>query len=137
MRYLWLACLLVFIAEAGEWRKIRSVALAKDAFEQIIVKSGNDQKLLAFRWTLYKNGGLVVHRSYDGFVAQYVLYTRHKNSSFRLELSTRGLKAAPPPMLLVTFKSFDYEKNEAQFDLLLNDDDQRVELKYPKEIESR
>ncbi len=113
---------------ADEWKPVKSVSLKKDQLESIVVKSSSLQKLFEFRWTLYKNGSLVILRSYDDFVAQNMLNLRHKNRSFKEELLSKGLDHKAVPYLLVTFKSFDFKKNEALFDIYLSDDDEKVFL---------
>jgi len=108
------------------------MTLKKDELKKILVKYDGKEKLLKFRWTLYKNGGLVIFRSYDRIVAQNVLYLRHKNQSFRLELKTRGTDFYNVPYVLVKFKEFKYDTKEAVFELLLSDSSMKIALKYLK-----
>ncbi len=117
-------------SSADEWKLVKSVSLKKDQLENIVVKSGSLQKLFEFRWTLYKNGSLVVLRSYDDFVAQNMLNLKHKNRSFKEELLSKGMYHKEVPYLLVTFKSFDFKKNKALFDIYLSDDDEKVILQF-------
>ncbi len=117
-------------SSADEWKPSKSLSLKKDSTETILVKSGALQRLFDFRWTLYKNGSIVVLRSYDGFVAQNILSLKRKNRSFRVELLPRGLDYRAVPYLVVTFKGFDFKKNEALFDIYLSDDDEKVLLEY-------
>ncbi|MDY0117739.1 MAG: hypothetical protein RBR59_09195 [Sulfurimonadaceae bacterium] len=97
------------------------ISLKKDEYKKILVKYGRTEKLFKMRWTLYHNGGLVVLRSYDQIVAQNVLSLQHKNQSFRVELKPRGANILNVPYFLVKFKAFDFEKNEALFELYLSD----------------
>lgn len=113
---------------AGEFRDIKEISLKKDEQKKILVKYDLNERLFKFRWTLYKNGGLVIHRSYDKEVAQNILYLRHKNQSFRLELKSRGADFYNVPYVLVKFKEFDYEKKEAKFKLMLSDEKMQIEL---------
>lgn len=128
------AILLLFVLlaniDANDFRDIRKISLKKDEQTKILVKYDSKQKLFKFRWTLYKNGGLVIHRSYDRVVAQNILYLRHKNQSFRLELKARGADSYNVPYFLVKFKDFDYEKNEANFELYLSDEQGQVLIEY-------
>jgi len=117
-------------AQANEYRDIVTIKLKKDEHKKILVKYGTSEKLFKFRWTLYTNGGLVVLRAYDRVVAQNVLYLRHKNQSFRLELKPRGADFYSVPYILVKFKEFDFEKNEATFQLFLSDKNMQVNLKF-------
>lgn len=116
--------------EANEYREIKIIKLKKDEHKKILVKYDKIQKLFKFRWTLYANGGLVILRSYDRIVAQNILYLRHKNQSFRLDLQPRGFSVSGVPYILVKFKEFDYETNEAIFEMFLSDDKLKVRLKY-------
>lgn len=113
---------------AGDFRNQFVIKLKKDEQKKILVKYGNFSKLFKFRWTLYKNGGLVIHRSYDKNIAQNVLYLRHQNQSFRQELSPRD-KDYVQPYLLVKFSKFDFETDEAEFDVYLSDDKMKVLLR--------
>jgi hypothetical protein len=114
----------------NDFRDIHKVSLKKDEQTKIFVKYGSKVKLFKFRWTLYKNGGLVIHRSYDGVVSQNILYKGYTNQSFRLELKARGADNYNVPYFLVKFKEFDYEKNEAQFELYLSDEKGQLLIEY-------
>jgi len=113
---------------ANEFREIKEISLKKDEQKKILVKYDNKEKLFKFRWTLYKNGGLVIFRSYDRVVAQNILYLRHKNQSFRLELKSRGADFYNVPYMLVKFKEFKQDTGEALFELLLSDEKQQISL---------
>jgi len=117
---------------AVEFREIKEITLKKDELKKILVSYDGMEKLLKFRWTLYKNGGLVIFRSYDKIVAQNILYLRHKNQSFRLELKTRGTDFYNVPYVLVRFKEFKYDTKEAVFELLLSDASMKIALEYLK-----
>lgn len=97
------------------------VVLKKDEKKVFNIKYQDKVKLFEFRWTLYKNNGLVIHRAYDQIVAQNVLYVRDKNQSFRVELKTRGEDFYDLPYLLVQFKEFKKDSKEAVFELFLWD----------------
>ena len=118
------------VVYADVFRDVTTITLKKDEQKKILVKYGEITKLFKFRWTLYKNGGLVIHRSYDRIVAQNILYLRHKNQSFRLELKPRGVDFYNVPYVLVKFKEFNYETNEAIFEFLLSDKTMRINLQY-------
>lgn len=120
------------VVNANDFREVRVIKLKKDEQKKILVKYDEQEKLFKFRWTLYKNGGLVLFRSYDKIVAQNILYLKHKNQSFRLELKPKGADYYNVPYLLVKFKEFDYEKNEAIFELFLSDEKMQIKLKYLK-----
>ncbi|PHS57828.1 MAG: hypothetical protein COB17_05065 [Sulfurimonas sp.] len=117
---------------AVEFSQITQIVLKKDELKKILVKYDGKEKLLKFRWTLFKNGGLVVFKSYDRIVSQNNLYMRYKNQSIRQELKTRGADFYNVPYILIRFKDFKYDTNEAVFELLLSDASMSVALKYLK-----
>ena len=127
--------LIYSVTFANDLKLIKKINLKKDEVKEILVKYASSKRIFKFRWTLYQNGGLVVHRSYDKYVAQNVLYLRHQNQSFRLMLKSRGVDAYNVPYLLVKFKAFDLKKREAEFELFLSDDKNQINLKYLKKPE--
>ena len=120
------------VLNANEFRDVKTISLKKDEIKKIVVKYDGFEKLFKFRWTLYKNGGLVIFRSYDKIVAQNILYLRHKNQSFRVELKPRGADFYNVPYFLLKFKEFNDEKKEAVFKLFLSDEKEQIRLKYLK-----
>ncbi len=122
-----------FSIVSGEiFRDIVTIELKKDEQKKILVKYDEITKLFKFNWTLYKNGGLVIHRSYDRIVAQNILYLNFKNQSFRFDLKPNGRGYHKGPYILVYFKEFNYETNKATFELCLSDNDIDIKLKYLK-----
>lgn len=115
---------------ANEIIKIKEISLKKDQVEKIVVKYGTIEKLLKFRWTLYANHGLVVLCSYDKIVSQKLLYLRYKHQSFLVDLKLRAIRNTKAPYLLVKFKEFNHEKNEAIFELFMSDEQKEILLKY-------
>jgi hypothetical protein len=113
---------------ASDYREIEQIVLKKDEQKKILVKYADKEKLFQFRWTLYKNGGLVLFRSYDRIVAQHVLYLRHENQSFRVELMPKGANYNNSAYLLVKFKEFKQESKEAVFEIFLFDNKGQVLL---------
>lgn len=118
---------------ANEYQDIVNIELKKDEDKEIIVSYATSKRLFTFRWTLYANGGLVVLRSYDRIVAQNILYLRHKNQSFRVELKTKGANDFIVPYILVKFLEFDFERNSAKFQLFLSDKNSEISLKHVKD----
>jgi len=117
---------------ANDFKDVHKISLKKDEQIKILVKYNSQERLLKFRWTLFSNGGLVLHRSYDREISQNILYLNHKNQSFRVELKPRGADFYNVPYMLVKFKEFDYEKKEARLEIYLSDDRNQLELKYLK-----
>ena len=117
---------------ANEYRDIFVFKLKKDEHKKILVKYDKYQKVFKFRWTIYTDGGLVVLRSYDRIVGQNILLLNYKNQSFKVELKTRGADFYNVPYILVKFKEFNYETNEATFEMFLSDKKSQIELEYLK-----
>jgi len=122
--------LLFSFSNAIEFKDMQKISLKKDEQTKILVKYSNYVRLFKFRWTLYVNEGLVLFRSYDGEVAQNILYLNTKNQSFKLYLKAKGANFYEVPYLLVKFTKFDYEKNSANFELFLSDRESQIELEY-------
>ena len=117
-------------AYAIEFKEVKIIKLKKDEQKKILVNYDTFSKLFTFRWTLYKNGGLVVFHSYDKFVFQNMLYLNYKNKFFKQELKSRGANYYNTPYLLVKFKEFNYETREAIFEILLSDSKTGITLDY-------
>ena len=113
-----------------EFKEVKIIKLKKDEQKKILVNYGKYSKLLTFRWTLYKNDGLVVFHSYDQYVFQNILYLKYKNKFFKQELKSRGGDYYNTPYILVKFKEFNYETREAVFELLLSDSKAQINLNY-------
>ena len=135
MKFLQFFILLFFFQTmliANTYRDIVKISLKKDQQKRVLIKYDKIQKLFQFRWTLFVNDGLIIFKSYDDIVSQNILYANHKNQSFRVELLSRGAKYYKIPYILIKFIKFDYEKNVANFELFLADDEIQVRLKYLK-----
>ena len=117
---------------ADAFRDMQKISLKKDEQKKFLVKYDSYERLFKFRWTLYTNEGLIVFRSYDKIVGQNILSLGHKSSSFRVELKARGADYYNVPYMLVKFKEFNYETNEAEFELLLSDKKMQVEIEELK-----
>jgi len=113
--------LLFSVGFADEYSLKWEFSLQKDEPKKILVKYEGEKKLLVFRWTLYVNGGLVVLRSYNSYVAQNILALNHKNQTFRVQIKPRAANAFNVPYILVKFKEFDTKKDQAKFELYLYD----------------
>ncbi len=111
---------------------MKEFSLQKDEQKKILVKYAGREKLFKFRWTLYINDGLVIHRSYDKVVGQNILYAQSRNQSFKQELVSRGGAYYDVPYVLVKFKEFDAKKNKAKFQIFLFDRNNEVEWKFLK-----
>ena len=116
------------LAFGAQLQMIKESHLKKDELVEMNVKYGSKVKKFTFRWTLYVNKGLVIHRSYDRVVGQNILYLNHLNQSIRLELKPRGTDFYNVPYLLIKFKEFDFKKNEANIEFFLSDEKGQIQI---------
>lgn len=92
--------------------------LKKDEFKVIKVKIEKSTKYMTFRWTLFKNEGLVMHARYDGHPYQFVLYQKYKRESFKLHvLAQKDARYNEQPYFLITFKDYFYDTLKAKIDI--------------------
>jgi len=117
---------------ANQFSDMEKISLKKDEITEIFVKYANYKRVFRFRWTLYKNEGLVMFSSYDKEVSQHILYLNNTNQSFKTLLKPKGADFYEIPYFLVFFKDFNFEKHEANFELYLSDKRRQLEVRYPK-----
>jgi len=127
--------LLFGTAYANEFADMEKISLKKDEQTKIYVKYANYERVFKFRWTLYKNEGLVMFSSYDKEVAQHILYLNNTNRSFKILLKPKGADFYEVPYFLVLFKDFNFEKHEVNFEVYLSDKKHQLEIKYQKREE--
>lgn len=128
LRFFLILILASSVSFALDYKQTKLIRLKKDEQKKILVKYEEFIKLFEFRWTLYKNGGLIIHRSYDKIISQNILYKRYKNNSFRLELKSPGSSNYNVPYILIKFEEFDYITNEAVLKLFLYDNTDKISL---------
>ncbi len=125
--------LLLFTSlEAIEFRDMYEVALKKDEQTKFLVKYKTYVRTVQFRWTLYKNEGLVIFHSYDKKVAQNILYLNTRNQSFKIFLKEQENGRYEAPYLLVKFKKFDDKEHKAKFEVFLSDKKSQIKLEKVK-----
>lgn len=98
------------MAATPRWVWERELALEKEQVYQAEIVVGSVQKKLEFRWTLYKNQGLVMHIRYDDFNHQEVLYTDYQRNAFKVNLGRDRLQERQAPYLVIYFKEFKNKK---------------------------
>ena len=134
-RFLQFVAVLLFFNSAvyaSNFAFSKEIALKKDEQKKILVKYAGIEKLFTFRWTLYINDGLVIHRRYDRIVAQNILYLNGKNQSVKVHLVTKGMRYYEAPYMLLKFKKFDVQKNKAVFQLFLYDKEKEITWRFLK-----
>jgi len=117
---------------ALEWAYEKEITLKKDQFFSVWVKSDIEQKLLKFRWTLFKNSNLVLLKVFDKFNNQHILTEGYPRNSVRFDVGIRSEKYKQKPYMLIKFEKFDFEKNEAIFKLLLSDKTNKISIEIIK-----
>ncbi len=132
LKSLLLLCLSLHVSSALEWKTVKSISLGKDKLERLLVKSDGSLRLLEFRWSLYKNGNLVVLGSFDDIVYQHILKLNHTNQSFRIDLLNQTAHKIKVPYILVKFTDFDYKNSKSKFDIFLQDEEEEITLEYLK-----
>ena len=135
LRIIFVLSIFFNISIALDFKQTKVIELKKDEEKKILVKYNNLTKLFKFRWTLFKNGGLIIHRSYDKVISQNVLYKRYKNNFFKLELKTKGADYYDVPFVLMKFKEFNYQSHTAIFELFLYDRVGDISLNYLDETQ--
>ncbi len=116
---------------AVKWKYMYQFHLKKDETAKVKI-SFRDKKiflrdgLFTFRWTLYKNGALITHSSYQKVKAQHVLYKKYKLDTFLLKLVPTPANVMKDLYMLVVFDSFDKKKKEATIDIYIKDDDTKI-----------
>jgi len=97
---------------ATDWEYTYTFRLKKDETARIEVHKNlqNPSSLsgvMEFRWTLYKNEGLVLLVKYEGFPRQYVLYRKNDRDFIKISLSKKPPKEWLESYLLMKFEDFD------------------------------
>lgn len=123
--------LILTLSLNAQWRFQKEVRLKKDNDYVVLFKYDDIQKELRWRWTLYSNRGLVVHRKFNDFIAQYVMYADDNSNSYRISIKPKGGKFGPPPYINVQFKSYDEVTHEAVFGLYVNDKREEIDWFFP------
>ncbi|WP_334086902.1 hypothetical protein [Helicobacter typhlonius] len=108
----------VLQASVPLWAWERELELEKEQTYQATFQVGDVQKELLFRWTLYKNYGLVIHIRYDKFNHQVVLYTDYQRNSYKILLGNSTEKRAAPHLVMF-FKEFINKEEKAYLKLYI------------------
>ncbi len=117
------------------WAFYDTFPLKKDQIQHVQIHAKHRTFLLDFRWTLYVNGGLVMHVHYDGHAYQPLLYKDFRREAFRIDLFSKSDGMSSPkvemPHALLMFKAYDPGKKVAYLDMKIKSDE-RVEVLYTK-----
>jgi hypothetical protein len=109
---------------ADHWIFKRSFVLKKDQLQRVELKTPRRTFRLAFRWTLFTDGGLVMHVYYEKHHMQPVLYLDRRRNMFRVDLFSKPANATPlqiiRPYALLRFVRFNADKQVAVIELRVN-----------------
>lgn len=94
---------------------IEEIELSKDELKIINLSVNNIQKTLSFRWTLYKDRGLVMHIKYDDLPHQVVLYKNNLNSYKVVLEKIAKNDVNDNPNIILYFIDFNLKTNKAKF----------------------
>ncbi|WP_456401929.1 hypothetical protein [Hydrogenimonas sp.] len=112
-------------AKEGGWDHRASFNLKKDRWQSVEIREGERVHVLKFRWTLYKNGGLIMHVRYGKRRFQPLLSMQYRLDAFKIELFPKADDASrtqfETPYALIVFKAFDEEGGRAYLDLMIRD----------------
>lgn len=64
----------------------KEISLKKDQEFRLSIETFNISKNLIFKWTLFKNDGIVILLKYDHFPYQFILYKNYNLNAFKLNL---------------------------------------------------
>jgi len=123
-----LLALKLFAIDDSYWAKKETVYLQKDEVALFDV----NKKRLFFRWTLFKNRGIVLHYNYDGYVNQNILYKEYRRDGFKIFLKQYAINSYFKPYIMIIFKG--YKSKIATFDLYLYDPDSIFKIKRVKNV---
>ncbi|KIM09086.1 MAG: hypothetical protein KU28_00105 [Sulfurovum sp. PC08-66] len=132
---LWGIALTVSLALEGKFfTSIDKVELAKDQRLYITVTDRLEEKLLAFRWTLFHNEGLVTITHWDGNPMQHLLYKRYDADSIKVNIALRKEEESLfHPYILITFLGYDYATKKATLRIAFHDKQQQTQIQITKE----
>jgi hypothetical protein len=85
----------------------------------------NQTYVLKFRWTLYKNKGLVMLYNYNNFPYQNILYKTHQLNGFKKFIRWKGLPNSPYFMIYLR----DFSQNVAKFEFLIYNPKKNIQIK--------
>lgn len=105
--------LLIFIVFNINAQFLGEVELNKDEIKYLDIFIGNNKKTLSFRWTLYKDNGLVMHIKYDNLPHQNILYKNNANS-YKIILNTLN-SSYMNPYIIIYFIDFNDSSRKAKF----------------------
>ena len=112
-----LSCVAYALVPIWAWEK--DLSLEKEQVYKANFSVGAVQKELEFRWTLYKNYGLILHIRYDKFNHQVLLYTDYQRNAYKISLGRGNSSQKDDPHLIMYFKEFADKDKKAHLKLYI------------------
>jgi len=107
---------LLFAMKSNYWRIDDTIYLKKDYPAIYKIYYNNQTYTLKFRWTLYKNDGIVMFYDYENHPYQNILYTTTQTNGFKKFISSI-VDSPKAPYFLIYFRNFS--GNIAKFEFLI------------------
>jgi len=85
----------------------------------------NKTYILKFRWTLYKNDGLVMLYNYEGHPLQNMLYKNYQLNGYKVYITKHDEPDDPYLMLYLR----DFKDNIAKFEILIYNPKKNIKIK--------
>ena len=118
--FLWL-----FAISPTYWWINDTIYLKKDYPVIYNINYLNKTYILKFRWTLYKNDGIVMLYDYQGFPFQNILYKNFQTNGFKKFI--RWQEKPTSPYFMIYFK--DFSNNVAKFQFLIYNPKMNIKIK--------
>ncbi|NPA55217.1 MAG: hypothetical protein GXO40_02515 [Epsilonproteobacteria bacterium] len=128
--FVWLFPLFVFGMSGDYWWVEDTVFLKKDYPVEYKIYYNGEVYKLKFRWTLYKNDGLVMLYNFKNHPYQNILYKNTPLNGFKKYIAF--VDSVKTPFFLVLFK--DIKDDIAQLQLLIHNPERniQIEMNEPK-----
>ena len=125
-KFILLFPLLLFAFDPLKYWWIDDVIYLKKDYPAIYTIFYNNQTyILKFRWTLYKNDGLVMLYNYQNHPFHNVLYKNYQLNSYKIKINSED--SINSPYLMLYFR--DFKDNVARFEILIYNPEKNIEIK--------
>jgi hypothetical protein len=102
-----------------------TIYLKKDYLVIYYIDYENKRYTLKFRWTLFKNDGIVMLYNYEGFPFQNILYKDYQLNGFKKHIRYKNLPN--DPYFMIYFENYD--NGIAKFRFLIYNPKQNIRIK--------
>ena len=122
-------------AEKSNWTHTHKYTLKKDEMANVGVSTteskGLDKSSLFFRWTSIVKDRVTVLLNHKGYPYQYILYKKRSLDRIKLYLLPDGNnRMADRSYLLLVLTEINQDKKEASFDILIEDNKNRILVEF-------